>query len=201
MGNWKVWILVLIVLAAGVWYVQHSKGGRVSASEPIFTREREAVKRVTVTKRGESVVLQNDGSLWHIVGNDSLAVRENRLDDLFDRVLKTRHTTMMTENPERWGTYSVEDSTGTVLTLQGWEDQSLGTFVFGSSMSDGGKSYVRIGDGPEVYLTDSGVVFHLNTMDTFWGEVPKPAEVDSISAAGDAASPSLDSVQVEVDYE
>jgi hypothetical protein len=77
----------------------------------------------------------------------------------------------------------VDDSLGTHLTLVGWEGDTLGTWVFGTSRSDWGKNYVRIGDGPEVYLTDAGVIFHLNTMATFWGEPPKPAEPDSTAEA------------------
>lgn len=193
MGNWRIWVVVLIALAAGVWYVQHAKEKRVSASEPIFQRDRESVQKVIVRKRTDDIVLVNDGGKWQIQGNDSLEVRENRLNDLFDRVLKTHRTTLMTRSPERWTTYTVDDTLGTHLTLVGWEDDTLGTWVFGTSRSDWGKNYVRIGDRPEVYLTDAGVVYHLNTMDTFWGELPGPAEPDSAAGAmGDSLAPGLD---------
>ena len=206
MGNWRVWIIVLVVLVAGVLYVQHSKNRRVSAREPIFASEKESVQKVAIARRAEGVELVNDGSKWRIVGNDTLEVRENRITDLFDRVLKANRTTLMTEKADRWKTYSVDDSAGTRLTVLDWDGNQLGRYVFGSSMSDWGRNYVRIGDDPRVYLTDASVIFHLNTMDTFWGEKPKPPEPDSTAAAPDSlalqgAEGALDSVAVEVDHE
>jgi hypothetical protein len=196
MGNWRVWFVILVVLAAGVWYVQHAKGRRVSASEPIFTAERDAVQKVQVTKRADDIELVNDGGKWRIAGNDSLVVRENRINDLFDRVLKTMRTTLMTENPDRWKTYMVSDSLGTRLEVTGWDGKTLGSWVFGSSQSDWSKNYIRTEGRPEVYLTNSSVIYNLNTLPTFWGEAPKPdtASVD----LGDTMAPAPDPVQVDL---
>ena len=206
MGNWRVWIIVLVVLVAGVLYVQHSKNRRVSAKEPIFASDKESVQKVAIVKRADSVELVNDGGKRHIAGNDTLEVRENRITDLFDRVLKASRTTLMTEKADRWKTYSVDDSTGTILTVLDWDGNQQGRYVFGSSMSDWGKNYVRIGDDPRVYLMDASVIYHLNTMDTFWGEMPKPPEPDSTAAVPDSLAlqgteGDPDSVTVEVDYE
>ena len=41
-----------------------------------------------------------------------------------------------------------------------------------------GKNTIRLGDDPHVYLTDKNILFRLQTRPTYWGEKPKPIEVE-----------------------
>ena len=93
---------------------------------------------------------------------------------------KTRRTGMI-ENPEKYGKYSVDDSTGTHLAVINSEGKTVGYYVFGRSKSDYSRSYIRIGDDPKVYLVDQNVTYMLSTRETYWGEKPKeevPPPVD-----------------------
>ena len=79
----------------------------------------------------------------------------------------------ISENPEKYGKYSVDDSTGTHLAVINSEGKTVGYYVFGRSKSDYSRSYIRIGDDPKVYLVDQNVTYMLSTRETYWGEKPK----------------------------
>jgi len=190
--NLKIWIAGIIVLIAAFLYVQRSKSRYTTHSESIFQGDKEAVSQVRISKGDDALVLQKTDDVWHIVGHDTLETRQNRIDDLTDRVLGVRRTTMMTVRPEKWPTYSVDDSTGTHLQVYGSQEDLLGDFVFGRSTSDWSKNYVRIAPEPGVYLTDSNVMYVLSTSPTYWGTVPKPPEPPADSLAADSSAVALE---------
>lgn len=175
----KVWIVVILLLAVGLFYVYRARSMRAVSPEPIFERDKTEVHRVAIRKGGREIELVREDGEWRISGNDTLEVRPNRLDGLFNRVLKAKRATVMTERTDRWATYSVDDSTGTRLKVMGEGGVVLGEYVFGQSRSDWSKSYVRIPPDPTVYLADENVTFQLDPDETFWGEAPKAEEDDS----------------------
>ena len=179
----KLWILAVTLIIVGVIYVQQSKTSRIATTEGIWAGEKDDVQRVVVTRSGKSIELVKQAGVWKIVGHDSLSTRENRMDDLFNKVLAVKRTTIMTEKESRWEAYSVTDSLGILLAIQDVGGNDLANFVFGQSRSDWSKNYVKIGTDPKVYLTDANITYHLNTTSDFWGEVPKPPEADSTAAA------------------
>ena len=68
----------------------------------------------------------------------------------------------------------------------------MGYYVFGRSKSDYSRSYIRIGDDPNVYLSDQNVTYMLSTRETYWGQKPKvevppppPIPADTSSAVID----------------
>ena len=192
--NLRIWIAGIIVLAIAFLYVQRSKSRYTAHSESVFSGDKEAVGKVLIRKGEDELVLEKANDAWHIVGHDSLATRQNRIDDLMDRVLGVRRTTMMTERPEKWSIYSVDDSTGIHLVVYGSDGGGLGAFVFGRSTSDWSKNYVRMKPDPGVYLTDSSVMYVLSTSPTYWGTKPKPPEPapDSLGTDTTSAEPRIE---------
>ena len=185
MRNMKLWIAVIAILVVGAVYVQYSKGRYTASSEGVFSAEREEIQKVLIRTGDKSLELVNMGGEWRIAGNDTLVVRQDRLDALFNKALAVKRTTLMTEKAEKWGTYSVDDSTGTHLALVDPGGGTLSEVVFGRSMSDWSKSYVRLKPAPAVYLTDHNVMYYLSTEATFWGEKPAPAEAAADSSLDD----------------
>ena len=118
------------------------------------------------------------------------------MDNLFDKVLKVNRGTIISENPEKYGKYSVDDSTGTHLAVIDSKGETVGYYVFGRSKSDYSRSYIRIGDDPNVYLADQNVTYMLSTRETYWGEKPKeevpppplPVPSDTISVKADTTT-------------
>jgi len=95
------------------------------------------------------------------------------MDNLFDKVLKVNKGTIISENPEKYGKYSVDDSTGTHLAVIDSKGETVGYYVFGRSKSDYSRSYIRIDNDPKVYLADQNVTYMLSTQETYWGQKPK----------------------------
>ena len=122
-------------------------------------------------------------TIWKISGNDTLEIKPQSMDNLFEKVLKVNKSTIISENPEKYSKYSIDDSTGTHLAVIDFNGETVGYYIFGRSKSDYSRSYVRIGDDPNVYLADQNVTFMLNTRETYWGEklkeeIPPPLPVD-----------------------
>ena len=69
--------------------------------------------------------------------------------------------------------FAISDSLGTHLALINSQNETIAYYVFGRSNTDYSRSYVRIGNNPNVYLTDESVIYFLRVQPTYWGEKPK----------------------------
>ena len=111
-------------------------------------------------------------------------------------MLEVKTGTIVTKNPDKWTTYSVDDSLGTHLVLIDDEDNKVAHYVFGRSKSDYSHNNVRLRGEKEsvdvlnnVYRTSSSVIHHLNTRATFWGEKPpEPELIDSLAVPVDTTA-------------
>ena len=125
-----------------------------------------------------SIQINKIDTTWHIAGNDTLVIRQNRIEDLFGKVLDVKRTTIRSKKESNWINYSVDDSTGTHLALINTDDKTIGYYIFGRSKTDWAHNFVRIRIGENlsedvlknVYETSESVIHHLNTSTTYWGE-------------------------------
>ena len=171
--NFKIAFIVLVVLT-GVYLLNiRSQGKLESTSTAIFTDDPEDVFKILIQTGEEAVELARIDTVWRISGNDTLVTKPRSIENLFDKVLKVNRGTIISENPEKYGKYSMDDSTGTHLAVINSEGKTVGYYVFGRSKSDYSRSYIRIGDDPKVYLVDQNVSYMLATRETYWGEKPK----------------------------
>tara|TARA_B100000700_G_C15031124_1_gene850597 strand:+ start:837 stop:1418 length:582 start_codon:yes stop_codon:yes gene_type:complete len=151
-------------------------------SDEIFDGNKDKIKKILLHKGSDAIELIKENEIWKIAGNDTLIVRENRIEDLYNKVLETKKETLISENKEKWTVLSVDDSLGTHLALYDKDDIKLAYYVFGRSNKDWKHNYVRIDEEPDVYLTNHNIINNLNPRDSFWGEKPKPIEVDSVES-------------------
>ena len=186
MSNLK-WLLigiaVLLVLYA---LLQMRESGYTTPTGQIFPEHTDDIYRVEMMAKGDSLTLQKKDIDWTIVGHDTLKVRDHRITALFEQVLTVSRETLMTNKADNWSKYAVDDAAGTHVKVYNATGALLTHAVFGKSSTDWARNYVRIGDGPEVYLTDRSIVYQVNTDATFWGEKPPepaPAAVDSADVA------------------
>jgi len=173
-------VVLIVVLSLLIVIKVLNDRSNQTPSELIFKGDIEDVHKILLYKGNESIELVKENDQWIIFGNDSLMVRENRIDDFFNKVLNTKKETLVLDNKERWHVLSVDDSLGTHLELYNNNDKKVGYYVFGRSSKDWKHNYVRIGNKSNVYLTDQNIVNNLNPRATFWGEKPKPIESDSL---------------------
>ena len=166
--------LIVLVIFVGIYFLNKSSQTKFeSTSESIFNDEPEDIFKFLIQKGEEAIELARVDTLWRISGNDTLEVKSQSMDNLFDKVLKVNRGTIISENPEKYGKYSVDDSTGTHLAVINSKGETVGYYVFGRSKSDYSRSYVRVGSDPKVYLADQNVTYMLQTRPTYWGEKTK----------------------------
>ncbi len=177
--NTRTLIIIVVVIAAALAFNSLWQGRYTTSSETIFTGNPDDIVKFTVNKNNDTINLTKTDGTWSIVGVDSMVVRQNRLDNLFNNVLATEHATLVSKNPDKWHLYSVDDSLGTRLRLYNTRDKLLGDYYFGRSKTDWSHNNFRNGGEDEVYLTNANVLYHLNATTSFWGEKPKPPEPDT----------------------
>ena len=171
--NVKIALIILVILV-GIYFLNKSSQTKFeSMSEAIFYDEPEDIFKFLIQQGQEAIELSRVDTLWRISGNDTLEVKSRSMDNLFDKVLKVRQGTIISENPDKYGKYSVDDSTGTHLAVINSKGETVGYYIFGRSKSDYSRSYVRVGSDPKVYLADQNVTYMLQTRPTYWGERPK----------------------------
>jgi len=175
--SWRNALIVMGVLIAAYFLNSHFQNRYTTQSSEIYSGDPEDVYKVLIQSTGDAIELSKEADTWVISGNDTLVMRQNRIDNLLSSVLSVNRETMVSKNPENWSKFSVDDSTGTHLALIDASGNTMAYYVFGRSKSDWSHNYVRIEEDPAVYLTDTNVINHLSTKATFWGEVPKPPEL------------------------
>ena len=171
--NFQIALIILLVLIGIFFFNKNSQSKLHTVSEAIFVDDIEDIFKFLIQKGEEAIELARIDTMWHISGNDTLEIKSQSMDNLFDKVLKVNRGTIISENPEKYGKYSVDDSTGTHLAVIDSKGETVGYYVFGRSKSDYSRSYVRVGSDPKVYLADQNVTYMLQTRPTYWGEKPK----------------------------
>ena len=110
--------LIILVILVGIYFLnKNSQTKFESTSEAIFNDEPEDIFKFLIQQDQEAIELSRVDTLWRISGNDTLEVKSRSMDNLFDKVLKVNRGTIISENPEKYGKYSVDDSTGTHLAV------------------------------------------------------------------------------------
>ena len=174
----KMMIAVLAVITAAFFLNSYSQKKRQSSSDQIFQADKENISAFTIVKGKVSLTLEL-GDVWMISGHDSLEVKNQIMDNFLDRTITVRKGTVVSRNPEKWATYSVDDATGARLTVMDGKGEPAGTAIFGPSKSDFSRNYVRIGDDPNVYQTDIGIIFQLQPSAAYWGSKPPPPDTSA----------------------
>ena len=183
-------VAIVAVLLIGLFFVTTSKENAVfTKSDLIFSGDKNKITKIMIQKGEEAIQLNKLDTLWEIAGVDTLNIRQNRIDDLFEKVLEVKRTTVRSKKEANWINYSVDDSTGTHLALIDNNDNTIGYYIFGRSKTDWAHNFVRLKNENEskdvlksVYETSESIIHHLNTSATYWGEKPPVPELDSVES-------------------
>lgn len=188
MGNLK-WLIVGVLVLLGVYFIMQSQqSGYTTQTDRVFPEKKDVVSKLVFEKSGATITLTKQDTTWSIVGNDTLVVKVDRIKSFFDQAFGVERETLMTQKADNWSKYSVDDALGAHVKVYDASDALLTHAVFGQSTSDWSRNYVRVGEGPEVYLTNMSVIHQINTLPTYWGEkppAPKPVVMDSVGVGGE----------------
>ena len=171
--NLKIALIALIFLLIIFFINNNKQNSFISKSNKIFTKNINEIKKILIQQNNEAIELTRIDTTWEISGNDSLIIKDRAIDNFFNQVLKINTGTLISENPKKYNKYSISDSLGIHLELINAQNKTIAYYVFGKSKTDYSRSYVRLGDDPNVYLADQNITYMLNTSESYWGEIPK----------------------------
>ena len=140
--------------------------------QAIFNGSQEEVFRIKLSEDEKEIELIKTDTTWSFSNNDSLVVKENQVDKIFDRLLKVEKEILITSKEEKWEKFGVDDSLARHITVYDENDNEMLHYLFGNSGQDWQHNYIRKHGSSDVYRTNDNVFFLLNTNSTYWGEKP-----------------------------
>tara|TARA_X000000950_G_scaffold277737_1_gene367587 strand:- start:7311 stop:7886 length:576 start_codon:yes stop_codon:yes gene_type:complete len=140
--------------------------------QAIFNGSEEEVFRIKLSEDEKEIELIKTDTTWSFSNNDSLVVKENQVDKIFDRLLKVEKEILITSKEEKWEKFGVDDSLARRITVYDENDNEMLHYLFGNSGQDWQHNYIRKHGSSDVYRTNDNVFFLLNTNSTYWGEKP-----------------------------
>ena len=180
MGNLKYVAVALGVLLVLLFASRMQQSGYTTQANAVFPDSKDAVSTIELWTKTDTLSLVKEGVGWALAGHDSLAMRANKMETFFERVLGVKKGTMVSRNSENWSKYSIDDTTGTHVKLMDGGGKEMAHAVFGRSTTDWSHNYVRTSGAEEVFLTDQSVIHLLYPRASYWGEKPK---VDTTAVA------------------
>ena len=161
-----------------LFFVSQSRQKRhLTQSTNVFSVIMDEVEKFDIQKDSLFISIQRKDTSWQIVGNDSLLIQMNRIDDVENKILSVKRESMVSNNSKKWKKFNVDDSLGLKLTFYGYNNEKLGEAIFGRSSSDWQRCYVRMVNETEVFMTNENILNNLQTRPTFWGSKPPPPSI------------------------
>ena len=159
-------------------YNQNSQKSNTATGEVIFSGQRDDVARIVITEDDKLIELIRSDTTWTISQADSLLIKENQIDKVFDRLLVVEQEMLITSKEEKWEKFGVDDSLGRHLRIFDSNDKEVIHYVFGNSGQDYQHNYIREHKSSDVFRTNDNVYFLLNSNVTYWGKKPPKPELE-----------------------
>ena len=144
----------------------------------IFFGNNDEVFRFLIIDGTDSLEMTRNDSTWTISQADTLIIKNNQIEKLFDRVLQVKKEVIVSKNPEKWSTFGVTDSLGKHFSFFDKDNIIIGSYIFGNEGQDYQHNYIRDENENNVFRTNDNVYFLLNSSNTYWGKVPPKPEID-----------------------
>ena len=170
-----------LTLLLGLYlFNQKTQKSHTISGSVIFSGERSDIHRVLISEGEKSLEFVRSDTTWKITQAESLLIKENQIDKLFDRLLAVKQEMLISRKENKWEKFGVDDSLGRHLQVFDDKDQELIHYIFGNAGQDYQHNYIRNVNSQDVYRTNDNVYFLLNSNTTYWGKSPpKPKEKDT----------------------
>ena len=140
--------------------------------QSIFNGSEEEVFRIKLSEDKKEIELIKTDTTWSFSNSDSLVVKENQVDKIFNRLLKVEKEILITSKEEKWEKFGVDDSLARHITVYDENDNEILHYLFGNSGQDWQHNYIRKHGSSDVYRTNDNVFFLLNANSTYWANKP-----------------------------
>ena len=156
--------LSALVLLIGIYiYNQNVQQSYIVPDSSIFSGNPEDIYRVLISEGDDSLELVRSDTTWRITQADTLLIKENQINNLFDRLLAVKMEMLISRNETKWEKFGVDDSLGRHLQVFDDKDKKLIHYIFGNAGQDYQHNYIRELNSAEVYRTNDNVYFLLNS--------------------------------------
>ncbi len=176
----KSWRNIGVVLAALVLiylYTKLQETRYTTPSDTVFDVQANDVGRFVIQEGDRQIELVRYDTLWVAAGYEKRKVRQWRLDSFINTVLGVERESMISDNPDKWTTYGVDDSTGRHLQVYDLGGALEADVVVGRSSANWQSSHIRERGRDKVYLTTKSIYQLLSADTTYWLEpLPEPEE-------------------------
>ena len=146
----------------------------------IFVGDIDNISKIQISEKDKTLELIKTDSTWSIVQAESLVVKENQLDRIFEKIIPLKKEMLITNKEEKFKKFGVDDSLGRHFKLYDASDNELIHYIFGNSGQDYQHNYIRKNNSSDVYRTNDNVYFLLNSNVTYWGSKPKLESDESV---------------------
>lgn len=178
--SWRNIGIVLAVLVVIYLYTKMQETRYTTPSDEVFDIQADDLGRLLIRGGEEQIELIRLDTLWVAAGYEERDIQSWRLDSFFSTVLGVERESMVSDNPERWVTYGVDDSAGLHLRIYDLNGTLRADVVVGQSATNYQSSYLREASSDEVYLTDRNIYYYISSDTTFWLEpLPEPEEEEA----------------------
>ena len=162
----------LVVLCIFFMINQRSQKSHSITGNAIYVGDSNSVFRVVLSEGEKEIELIRTDSTWKISNADTLIIKDNQIDKIFNRILTVEQEMLISSKSEKWEKFGVDDSLGRHIQVFNEKNQELLHYIFGNSGSDFQHNYVREVNSSDIYRTNNNIFFLLNTDATYWGEIP-----------------------------
>ena len=177
--TWRNVSIVLVVLVLIYLYTNLQETRYIAPSDEVFDIQADQIGRLIIQEGDRQIELARWDTLWVLIGYEERDVRRWRLDSFFNIVLGVERESMISEAPEKWITYGVDDSTGRHLQIYDLDGTLLAHMVVGESTANWQSSYIREVGRDAVHMTSMNIYTSLSADTTFWLEpLPEPEDVE-----------------------
>ena len=152
---------ILILLVILYIFNINKQNSYLSSTSQLFDIDKNQIKKILIQSKGDALEIEKIDTSWAISGHDSLNIKIDLLNSFFDRVLSLESETIMTKNENKWSTYNVDDSLGTHLAIIDYNDNTIGYYVFGKSVTEYNRCYVRMNQDSQVFLLNNNIIYLL----------------------------------------
>jgi len=158
-------ILVLAVLVAALgaylWIYEVPKAQREGKKEKLVAVDKDAVTGITLTYPDREIELHKDGDTWRIVRPVQATADDATVKAVLGAITDAEVQRTLDEAPKDLAPFGLDKPT-VVAKLTVKDGAQPPPVSIGKNTAIGGKTYVRKGDEPKLYLTTSTIGFGLN---------------------------------------
>lgn len=158
-------ILVLAVLVAALgaylWIYEVPKAQREGKKEKLVAVDKDAVTGITLTYPDREIELHKDDGTWRLVRPVQATADDATVKALLGTITDAEVQRTLDQAPTDLAPFGLDKPT-VVAKLTVKDGSQPPTVAVGKNTAIGGKTYVRKGDEPKLYLTTSSIGFGLN---------------------------------------